>query len=151
MSRPFVADRPQQYVMHAYFASAPEADQGQTNLLLSFAYGIATQPNALPTSGVADYATTYSESGLVFRADYAAKAITGTLPFYTNGPTLTSLLKDVTISADGTSFSGRVVPPDGSAEGTIQGLFMGPTGEEFAAMTVLKKGGISIFSGVRTP
>ncbi len=150
--RHFVADSLQKYVMQGYFVSAPEANQSQANLMLTFAYGIATAPGALPTTGAGDYATSYSEKGLAFRADYSARLVTGTIPYYGNGPALTSLLKDVSISADGASFSGRLLPPDGSPEGTIQGLFMGPAGEEFIALTVLKSGqAISIFSGTRLP
>lgn len=145
-----VADKLQQYVMQGYFTSAPDASSTQTNLLLAFAYGVPTAPGASPVSGAADYAMSFSEAGLAFRADYAAKTIAGTIPYYVNGPSLTSTLSDVKISADGTSFSGRVLPPDGSAEGTIQGVFLGPTGEEFLAQTVLKSGkSINMFFGTR--
>ncbi|WP_188644608.1 hypothetical protein [Tsuneonella deserti] len=150
--RPIVAEKLQQYVMQGYFVSAPEANQSQSTLLLTFAYGIPTPPSALPASGAADYAMSYNDKGFAFHADYATKAITGTIPFFVNGPTLSSQLKEVVISADGASFSGRLLPPDGSPEGTIQGMFMGPSGEEFIALTVLKSGQtISIFSGTRQP
>lgn len=151
LSRPIVAGRLQQYVMQGYFASAPFANSTQSNLMLEFLYGIPTPPNAVPASGTADYQTIYTEKA-TFRADYGAKSITGTIPFYVNGPTLASEFRDVTISADGTRFSGRLIPPDGSAEGTIQGIFLGPIGQEFLAQAVLKSGQrITLFSGTRAP
>ena len=111
-----------------------------------------TPPNALPASGAADYQTTSTERVSTFRANYATKTITGTIPFFVNGPTLAAEFRDVTISADGTSFSGRLIPPDGSAEGTVQGRFTGPGGQEFLAQAVLKSGqSITLFSGARAP
>ncbi|MEO6154068.1 MAG: hypothetical protein ABIT09_03775 [Croceibacterium sp.] len=150
LSRPVVGERLQQYVMQGYFTSAPNANSTQTNLLLEFGYGLPTPFNALPVSGAADYQMTFNEKGFTFRADYGAKSITGTIPFYVNGPTAVSEFRDVRISADGTNFSGRLIPPDGSEEGTVQGLFMGPTGQEFLAQAVLKSGQrITLFSGAR--
>ncbi|QGN54962.1 hypothetical protein [Novosphingobium sp. Gsoil 351] len=150
LSRPMVGERLQQYVMQGYFASSPNANSTESNLMLAFGYGIPTPPNALPTSGAADYQMVFTEKGFTFRADYGAKIITGTIPYYVNGPTLASELRDVTISADGASFSGRLIPPDGSGEGLLQGLFMGPTGEEFLAQAILKSGqSATLFSGTR--
>lgn len=150
LGKPIVVGRLQQYVMQAYFVSAPEAYPNASNLILQFGYGIAAPPNALPSSGQAEYQSTFSETAFAFRADFGAKIISGTLPFYVNGPTQSSELRDVRISADGTSFSGRLIPPDGSAEGSIQGLFMGPNGEEFLAQAVLQSGQyVTLFSGNR--
>lgn len=150
LSKPIVEGRLQQYVMQAYFVSSPEAYPNASNLILQFGYGIAAPPNALPSSGQAEYQSTFSETEFAFRADFGAKVISGTMPFFVNGPTQSSELRDVTISADGTGFSGRLIPPDGSAEGTIQGLFMGPNGEEFLAQTILKSGqSVTLFSGIR--
>ncbi|MES2698571.1 MAG: hypothetical protein V4647_03035 [Pseudomonadota bacterium] len=150
LSKPILVGRLQQYVMQAYFVGSPDANSNVSNIILQFGYGIAAPPNALPSSGQAEYQSTFSEKEFAFRADFGAKVISGTMPFYVNGPTQSSELRDVTISADGTSFSGRLIPPDGSAEGTVQGLFMGPNGEEFLAQTVLKSGqSVTLFSGIR--
>lgn len=147
--RSIVAERPQQYVLRGYFVSAPDAGSSQNNLILEFGYGLATLRNALPASGAAEYALN-TERGFAFRADYGAKTITGAIPFFVDGPTQAAELREVTIGADGTSFSGRLIPPDGSAEGTVEGLFMGPTGEEFLAQAVLNAGQrIAILSGAR--
>lgn len=152
LSRPIVAEQLQKYVMQGYFASAPNANSTETDLILEFAYGIPTPPNVLPTSGAADYQLTFNDNRFTFRADYGARTVTGGIPFFVNGPSQITELRDVTISADGTRFSGRLIPPDGSAEGTLQGLFMGPRGEEFLAQAVLKSGqSIVLFSGTRTP
>ena len=147
LARPVVVERLQQYVMRGYFTSAPVSGK---YLILEFEYGLPTPPNALRTLG-ADYQMN-TEKGFTLRADYGAKTVTGTIPFFVNGPSLASQFRDVTISNDGTSFSGRLIPPDGSAEGTVQGLFVGPTGEEFLAQAVLKSGqSIALFSGARAP
>lgn len=151
LSRPVVADRLQRYVMQGYFVSDPEAGSTEANLIVAFSYGIPTPPNALPTSGSAQYQTTFTESRFSFSADYSSNGITGAVPFYVNGPALVSEFRDVIISEDGTGFSGRLIPPDGSAEGTVQGRFMGPTGEEFIAQAVIRAGqSILLFSGSRT-
>jgi hypothetical protein len=149
LSRPIVAGRLQQYLMQAYFVASPYAGSNESNIILQFEYGIAVPPNALPTSGQADYQGSYSEK-FAFRADFGAKTISGTIPFYVNGPTQAAQLRDVTISADGVRFTGRIIPPDGSSDGTINGLFMGPTGQEFLAQVVLKSGQtVLLFSGTR--
>jgi hypothetical protein len=135
--------------MQGYFTSAPTANSNQTNLFLEFQYGLAAPPTAA-ASGIADYQMNFTGKEFTFRADYGAKIITGAVPFYTNGPTQISQFRDVTISADGTGFGGRLIPPNGSAEGTVQGLFMGPSGEEFLAQAVLPGGpSIMLFSGAR--
>lgn len=151
LSRAIVVERLLNYVMLGYFVSAPSANQSQSNLLVEFGYGLRTPANALPSSGTAEYRTT-SEAGLSIRANYSDRTVTGTVPFYVNGPTQASELRDVAISADGTGFSGRLIPPDGSAEGTIEGFFMGPAGEELLAQTTLRSGqSITLFVGVRVP
>ena len=123
-------NQPFDHVLEAYFTSAPDTARPDPYLMATFAYGTPTAMNALPVAGMFSY-TAYALSERTLTVDFGARTVAGSLDFGNNG-VRTYELTDVVLSADRTRFSGRLVPPDGSHEGQIDGLFMGPTGAEVA-------------------
>ena len=121
---------------HAFYASwadVPFEQQYSVHTLLQLAYGLATSSGALPTIGKVNY--TMSRAGQpLMTVDFAAGTITGSITDYRIVGGVEWAFTDVTISADGKSFEGKLTKAGASvAEGLVEGFFVGPAGEEIIA------------------
>ena len=65
------------------------------------------------------------------QVDFAARTVSGSVDLNVYGER-SYQFADVSLSADGTQLTGRLVPGDGTPEGRVDGIFMGPGGTEMA-------------------
>ncbi len=122
------------YSAYAFWISNnSNAGPGEPYLISPFVYGVPTSPSALPASGIATYAVLMSSTGSRnnnLTVDFSSRTVTGSVAMETPTGPLTFSLQGVTFTGDGSQFSGTLVTPDRALQGTFEGRFTGPTGEE---------------------
>lgn len=136
LHRPVMSEKILRYAIRGYL-TAKVGSGTFPYLVAEFAYGIATAASALPTSGTRTYRMEFEIFDRL-TVDFAARTVTAAIQLrnkdYKDVP---AAFRDVLLLPDGSGFSGKVAAIDGSIEGTIEGKFFGPTGEELAIRTAI--------------
>jgi len=111
-----------------------------------FVYGIPAPSTGIPSAGKATFkAGTYYGVELVeIEIDFASRMAVGTIQVG-NGSVSdpdTYSLQPVALSADGTSFAGQLIGPDGQSGGEFVGQLTGPHGEEIMGLIAAHTGDV---------
>lgn len=113
-------------------------------LISPFVYGVPTPPAAIPASGIATYAApniSTGERSIDLTLDFSARTVTGSVVLASPTGPVSFMLQGVTFTGDGSQFSGNLVVPGNAIQGTFEGRFTGPSGEELIGRYTVPRGG----------